>query len=322
MLESSFAYINQWAQGKRPSDNLNQATYDSMRSWKMNTLRTNISQWVQRQHTTEFLQQLDTIVAQATASKLYVILDFHDDCQSGSPYCDGMMRSESLAWWKQIATRYKNNNHVMYDAYNEPHYPNWDLWLNGGTVNGVAVVGFKAMIDAIRSTGSKQIIVVEPGSASGGGSQGGGWNGYTDKLTDPNLMYSKHIYAGITSAQIANPKGYEKTWDGEWGSILGKHPMYYGEWAVNPHPQDTQSNQCKGLTSTNADQITRNFLKYLQARDASWTAWDFRPYELLKSSAPDFTSTTFNVGTNWSCGEAAAKQAGMGADVKQFLLKH
>jgi aryl-phospho-beta-D-glucosidase BglC (GH1 family) len=82
---------------------------------------------------------LDQVVLDATSVGLYVILDLHDDVQSGSPYGSGasVPKPETIDYWKAIATRYLNNTQVMFDVFNEPDYPDANTWLNGGgTITG------------------------------------------------------------------------------------------------------------------------------------------------------------------------------------------
>jgi hypothetical protein len=126
------------------------------------------------------------------------------------------------------------------------------------------------------------------------------------------MMFSSHIYGGIIS-------GNPTSWDAEWGTILGRFPIIYGEWAVLPHSY--QAAQCSGLTSANADAVTNAFLSYLDARHANWIAWDFRETNLIQDLTT-FAPTTFQSGAPWTCGDAVAAQAGMGSDVKQFLVAH
>ena len=40
----------------------------------------------------------------------------------------------SAAFWKDVATAYKNHPAVIFDLYNEPHDVSWDIWLRGGKV--------------------------------------------------------------------------------------------------------------------------------------------------------------------------------------------
>ena len=127
-------------------------------------------------------------------------------------------------------------------------------------------------IAAIRSTGSQQIIVVEPGKAGGRAASEKGWATFDlAMITDPNILYSRHIYHQIIA-------GNPTLWDRAWGPLLNTRPIYYGEWAVLPHPD--KINHCTGLTSANADALTKAFLAYLDQKHANWTAWDFRPSHL------------------------------------------
>lgn len=306
MVDTSLAYMHQYIdQRKDPLLYLNQKTFQAMRSWNMNAIRINISQWVQQADTTKtYLTKVDSVISQANLSGLYVILDFHDDTQSGSPYGDGMLHKSSLAWWESIAARYKNNPMILFDPINEPKYATWNSWLQG---DGNDIVGFQQIIQGIRSVGAQQIIVVEPGNAAKGGKA---WIGFdSTKLTDQNILYSKHDYNKVAT-------GNPQIWDEEWGSILHVHPIYYGEWALLPHPNHPSF--CQGVTSGNADQVVNTFLSYLQSRHASWTAWDFKPGHLIQNIT-SYLPTNFQTGAPWTCNSPQAAQAGMGADIKQFL---
>jgi len=123
MIESPFAYIKGWQRKKDPLTNLNTTTFTAMaQQWHMNALRMNISEWIYNLDPASYLTKLDTAVQQANAAGLYVILDFHDDRQSGAvaPYDDGMLHNVSLNWWKTMATHYLNYPMIMYDPINEP----------------------------------------------------------------------------------------------------------------------------------------------------------------------------------------------------------
>lgn len=311
MIESSFAYIHQWQKGQDPLTVLNSSAFNAMaQQWHMNAVRINISEWVYVLDPSTYLAKLDTAVKEANTAGLYVIIDFHDNAQSGAvaPYDDGMLHKISLGWWQAIAQHYKNNPMMMFDLINEPQYPNWGIWLHG---DGGDIVGIPNVITAIRSTGAKQLIVVEPGKAGGGNSSvEGGWATFDPStITDPSIIYSKHIYAGII-------KGNPTIWDRQWGALLNNHPIYYGEWAVLPNSRVIS--QCTGLTSANADTVTRAFLDYLNKRNANWTAWDFRPSNLIQDMT-NFAPTSFAAGSSWTCGGSSAAQAGMGTDVLNYL---
>ena len=67
-----------------------------------------------------------------------------------------------MDFWKQVATRFKNNYRVVFDVFNEP-YPDgnrdtneaWRCWRDGGTCTGIAypVAGMQELVTAIRVSG-------------------------------------------------------------------------------------------------------------------------------------------------------------------------
>ncbi len=150
---------------------LNPTVFNQMSTiWHMNALRLPTSNWIysNKHDQTLYLSLLDQVVQEANSAGLYVILDLHDDDQSGSPYGNGasVPKPETIDYWKAIATHYLNNTRVMFDVFNEPQYPDANTWLNGGgTITGstglsATIVGMQAIVNAIRATGAQQIIIV------------------------------------------------------------------------------------------------------------------------------------------------------------------
>lgn len=321
-IETSLNYIKRWDSGERPGDTLNSAVFNTMaHDWKMNAIRLPLSNWMYAKYTAEYMTQVDQIVQQANAAGLYVVLDLHDNKQSGSIYSDKaaeLPKTEDIPFWKAIATHYKNNSMVIFDVYNEPKDPNWQVWLHGGgTFGGATAVGFQDLVNAIRSVGAKQIIVVEPGSAGKhkgnvtgqDAAEEGGWASVgNNTINDPNIVYSLHVYEGIT----ATPQQL----DAKWGPILNHYPIYYGEWAFLPNAGIAA--HCKNLPtqSAQADQVVKGFLEYMTSHNASWTAWQFAPHFLVRDYK-GFTPTTLD--TSWTCGNTKQPTVGMGTVVKEFL---
>ncbi len=314
-IESPFNYMKAWEQGKQPSTTLNSRVFDVMvHDWRMNVLRLPTSNWIYAKYPSDYLNKLDQVVRQANAAGLYVVLDLHDTVQGGSPYGKDatLPKTEDVTYWKIIAAHYKNNPMVLFDVYNEPKYQSWDSWLHGGgTVNGATVVGMQDLVDAIRSVGAKQIIVVEPGSAGKGvpgvdAAEEGGWTTIGNHtINDPNIMYSLHVYDKI----ILSPQQQ----DAKWGPILNHYPLYYGEWAFLPNANIPA--HCNGVPHDQADQAVKAFLDYMDSRHANWSAWDFSPPHLIQDYTT-FTPTSLDV--PWTCGDTNVV-AGMGEVVKQHL---
>jgi hypothetical protein len=154
------------------------------------------------------------------------------------------------------------------------------------------------MVDAIRSAGAQQVVIAPANIPDVNPSV---------RIQDLDVMYTIHIYSQIGT-------GNPSLWDQGWGSLLGKYPLYYGEWSVIPNSLVPQ--QCHPYTPANADSDTNRFLQYMADRNINWTAWQFRPYYLIQNYT-SFTPTTFQ--GSWTTCDPNG-QEGMGADVKNYLV--
>ncbi len=302
-IESPLNFISAWPQTD-PTQYLNPQVFAAMKSWNMNVLRLPISLWEYNLDPSKYIGYLDPIIQQANSAGLYVVLDNHDDAKSGSPYGQlcAIPKAEDVTFWKFIAGRYANNPMVMFDLINEPDAQTAQNYLSGGgtincTLKPAQDVGMQAMVNAIRQAGAHQIIIADAAVPAANPSV---------RINDANVMYTVHIYAKIGT-------GNQTSWDQAWGGLLGKYPLYYGEWAVLPN--SLVPAQCQPYTPANADKYTNNFLQYMQQRNANWSAWSFRtPYLLLSQSA--LTPSTF--AGNWTTCNTSG-QEGMGSDVKNYL---
>lgn len=171
--------------------------------WKFNFLRVNCrlekGPWSDN-------DDLDKIVETFTRRKVVVMPEMHD--YSGGAYPETAKEpgkptlADLVAWWKTTAARYKNNPYVWFNVMNEPGYlENVDKtpWYSL----------HKTVVDAIRSTGAKNIIVCDGhGFANEADETGTGKvrNNKSAILTygprlladDPvhRIVYAFHIYGG------------------------------------------------------------------------------------------------------------------------------
>lgn len=307
VIESSLIYENSWQKNNNVTSKLNSAVFTAMSgSWHMNVVRVPISNWIYASNPTYYLSLLDQVIQEASQAGLYVILNLHDDQQSGSPYGSGAQvpKPESVAFWQAIAARYASNPIVMYDIYNEPQYPDATTWLNGGgTIAGstglsTSIVGMQALVNAIRATGSQQIIIIEGITTAG-----------NLRIDDPEIVYSSHDYHEVAA-------GTPTTWSAKWGGLLGNYPLYDGEWALLPNA--AYAYQCQGATQANADQKVIDYMNFLDQFHISWTAWQFDTYRLIQDHT-SFTPTRLNDPTNpWVC-NTPNSTAGMGTLVQEHL---
>src|SRR5690606_11791424 len=77
---------------------------------------------------------------------------------------------DAVEFWKSAAVRYKNHPTVLFGIFNEVFGTTWEVWQRGGLIEyhdqklGETIryqsVGMQALVDAIRATGARNIVVV------------------------------------------------------------------------------------------------------------------------------------------------------------------
>ncbi|MGN0624010.1 MAG: glycoside hydrolase family 5 protein, partial [Oscillospiraceae bacterium] len=100
-------------------------------------------------------------------------------------------QSEAVAFFTEMAKKYKDYNNVMYEICNEP---------NGGvTWNGQIKSYCQAVVSAIRKYDSDAIIICGTGTWSQDIDQVVG-----NKLSDKNCVYALHFYANTHTDWLRN----------------------------------------------------------------------------------------------------------------------
>ena len=123
-------------------------------------------------------QKVITGVANATKMGMYVIIDWHI-LKDGNPQ---KHQSEAIAFFTEMANKYKNYNNVIFELCNEP---------NGGVTWAGQIKPYcQAVTNAIRKTGAKNLIICGTGTWSQDIDQVLG-----NKLSDSNCAYTLHFYA-------------------------------------------------------------------------------------------------------------------------------
>lgn len=117
-------------------------------------------------------------VAQATNLGMYVIIDWHI-LKDGNPQ---KHQSEAIAFFTEMANRYKNQSNVIFELCNEP---------NGGVTWAGQIKPYcQAVVSAIRKTGANNLVICGTGTWSQDIHQVVG-----NKLSDSNCAYTLHFYA-------------------------------------------------------------------------------------------------------------------------------
>jgi len=150
---------------------------------------------------------------------IYVMLEMHWNAPGTNVASTQMPMADAdhaIDFWKGVANQFKDDGGVLFDLYNEPHLDNvpsggfvagtnsadaWSCWLNGGCTitpqtweqqtGGYVVAGMQAMLDAVRSTGSKNLVLAGGLNWSNDLS---GWAAHAPHDSANNLAASAHVY--------------------------------------------------------------------------------------------------------------------------------
>lgn len=212
-----------------------------------------------------YKKTVDDVIEMANLHGCYVVLDLHE---YKAP------TERHAAFWKDAAARYANRPGVLFDLLNEPHGISWDEWKNGGKLSGEkregvvdenneakdvkASIGMQKLIEVVRATGAKNIVVC--GGLDWAYDLSGVLNGY--ELEDPagnGVMYSTHIYP----------------WKGGWAkkvlACAEKHPIFVGEVGAMDKPMPWEKKAKDPVAWSN------DMLSCIQKYKLNWTAWSFHP---------------------------------------------
>ncbi len=214
---------------------------------------------------------IDQIVTLAANRGAYVVIDLH---RYRAP------KQEHADFWQDCASAYKDHPAVLFDLLNEPHGIGWDVWRNGGFVGtksgtdesafltvdekkenqGFESVGMQGLVDAVRSTGAKNIVIA--GGIFWCNDLSGIADGYA--LDDPDgngVMYSWHTYNWHTG------------WEEKVLATAARFPILLGEVGADVNKMDFIP------AADQEDPYTwvPDMLGFVQKHKLNWTGWCFHP---------------------------------------------
>ena len=258
----------EWTNG---GDHVEESVNRAIRDWKVNFIRLPLAQdrWFgkmtnQTDGGAAYRALVDKLVDICAAERVYIDIDLHwSDCgkwinEGGQLGQHKMPDINSITFWQDAATHFKNQPNVVFGLYNEPHDTSFAIWRNGGTVTDkparwnpdqkkvtYEAVGLQKLYDSVRATGATNVVTVS--GLDWGFDLSGVLQGYAIKGS--NLIYETHPY----------PE--KKNWDKNFGDTSWKYPVYVGEWGF-------------GKRDTNGLVYAQNLMQYTRKHKLHWTAWD------------------------------------------------
>jgi hypothetical protein len=249
------------------------------------------------------------------AESYHLVVVLNDETNLATPAEQAAQRGPTPAtetFWKDLTKIYGSDPQVIFDLFNEPRMysagmslaQEWQLWLDGGTFDGVYYpFGMAALASYVRTTlGARNLFWIE------GPRYSASFAGMVQQhavLNVTGVVYAVHHPAGPANAG---------SWSDDFGYLIttGVAPVVEGEW-TNYEPAPTTSPQAVPSSCwPNAPSAVPAFLNYLALYDIGLNVYTLQPGFMIKSYSDLSDPTTMNP-TTWSCQSDAEPQPGQGA---------
>lgn len=134
------------------------------------------------------------------------------------------------AFWRSLATYFKNDHHVLFDLFNEPSPDSvrdtaaaWSCVLKGGSCPGVnfRTAGMQQLVNVVRATGATQPLLVAGPQYAGDLDR---WPQYEPHDPLHQLIASIHIYVPDSA-----PCATRECWDSQIAPVAAQVPVIAGE---------------------------------------------------------------------------------------------
>ena len=181
------------------------------------------------------LAQVRTIVDNAVAAGVYVIIDWHDHHAE-------QHQAQAIEFFQAMANEYGHLPHVLYEPYNEPLQVSWS-----GTVKPY----HEALVSSIRAVDPDNVIILGTPEWSSRVDEAA-----NDQVAGTNLMYTLHFYSCSHGQEMRN-RGTVAMSQGA--------ALFVTEWAATHADGGLDGAVCEGEAWSWHDWLNQNQI--------SWAAW-------------------------------------------------
>ena len=268
--------------------------------WHGDSIRVQISSqnlFSQSPYNSTYLGYVDNIVSLAHEYGLTTILSLQYQLNTNGNQ-PSMPTQDSINFWRIIAAHYANDSYVAFDLFNEPYLtgsPNastlWGIWQNGGTWKGNFSVGMQAVVNAIRESGSQNLVIAE---GMDGATNLSGIS--THMLVGNNIAYGLHPY--FSKPDTAAPSDWIASFENPIENLSA--PVVADEWSE--WESDTKA-ECQ----QNGPEYAAQLLSFLQSYHVGLLGWDMNTGKLIQE-AGNWTDPTSYDNATWSCINATIPQ--------------
>ena len=238
-----------------------------------------------------YINAIESYVSLLNSNGIVAILDLHwtdgtytgpsSGCSSAEATCQKPMpdAAEAIPFWTSVANTFKGNDAVIFDLFNEPYASRadnsntaegWQCWETGSPCTGISypVAGMQQMINAVRSTGANNVLMLGGEEYSNDLTD---WLQYEPTDPDHNLVASWHSYNFNTCST-------QSCWMSEVAPVAASVPVVAGEIGEN---------DCAGTYIT-------PLTTWMESEGISFLAWAWNA-DFACSSGPglitDYTGT-------------------------------
>jgi aryl-phospho-beta-D-glucosidase BglC (GH1 family) len=209
-----------------------------------------------------YRKAIAAVVRRLESHGLYVDLDLHVSApgnklatdQSPMPDAD-----HSPAFWTSVAQAFKADRDVTFELFNEPYRVSWSCWRNGCQTHGYQAAGMQQLVNAVRSTGARNVVLVGGIDWSNNLS---GWLAHRPNDPAHQLAAVNHVYdnGGCQTKQC---------WNGAFARVAAHFPLITTEFG---------DLECNGV-------FVDKYMAWADADGVSYLAWVWNPWSCKGSPA-------------------------------------